>query len=250
MKVKLSVIIWLVLAVASTAYGFLVKSVGSGTGFYKVWLAIAVLCVLLAVACYFGVWGKLPGVLRKVIVGILSVCLAVFIGVEGCVLSQFGADGDKDMDYIIVLGAQIYATGPSTVLKYRLDRAVEYLDENPDTVCIVTGGQGYNEPCAESEVMAEYLEAHGISADRILQENKATNTVQNIQLSKKLMNSPEATVGIVTNNFHVFRGVQLAKKQGLVNAKGIASPTTPAYLPNNMFREFFGVVKDVLVGNM
>lgn len=62
----------------------------------------------------------------------------------------------RGLDYIIVLGAQVRKDGPSPVLKYRLDKAVEYLNENPDTVCIVSGGQGSNEPWSEAE------EWHGI----------------------------------------------------------------------------------------
>lgn len=250
MKMKISVLIWFVLALLSTGYGFMVKAVGSGTGFYKVWLALAVLFVLFAVAASFGLWGRCPGVLRKLIVTFVAICLIALVSVEACVASQFGADGSKNLDYLIVLGAQIYDNGPSTVLKYRLDRTIEYLEENPETVCIVSGGQGYNEPYTEAEGMAMYLEAHGIDGSRIIQEPKATNTVENIRNSIKLMDSPDARVGIVTNNFHVFRGVHIAKKQGLVNAEGIAADTTKAYLPNNMFREFFGITKDLLKGNM
>jgi uncharacterized SAM-binding protein YcdF (DUF218 family) len=55
-----------------------------------------------------------------------------------------------------------------------------------------------------------------------------------------------ATVGIVTNNFHVFRAVQTAKREGLENVCGIAADTTKLYLPNNMLREFFGEVKFLL----
>ena len=43
---------------------------------------------------------------------------------------------------MIVLGAQVHADKPSVVLKYRLDEAILYLNENPETVCIVAGGQG------------------------------------------------------------------------------------------------------------
>ena len=250
MNMKLSVIIWVLLAALSTGYGFMVKAVGSGTGFYKVWLALAGLFVLFAVLSAFGVWGTLPGVLRKVLLGLVALGMVFFIGVEACIATGFGAEGKKDLDYVIVLGAQIYDNGPSTVLKYRLDRTVEYLEENPDTVCIVSGGQGYNEPYTEAQGMTEYLTAHGIAEERILQEPNATNTVQNIRYSMRLMDDTNASVGIVTNNFHVFRGVHIAKKQGLANAEGIAADTTKAYLPNNMFREFFGVVKDVLQHNM
>ena len=57
-------------------------------------------------------------------------------------------------------------------------------------------------------------------------------------------------VGIVTNNFHVFRSVAIARKQGLADVCGIAAPSTAFYLPNNLFREVFGITKDALWGNL
>lgn len=51
-------------------------------------------------------------------------------------------------------------------------------------------------------------------------------------------------VGIVTNNFHVFRAVQLAKAQGLKGVSGIAADSNALYLPNNMLRECCGILKD------
>lgn len=168
---------------------------------------------------------------------IVCIGLLVFCIVEGCVISQMHADGRGGLDYIIVLGAQVRKDGPSPVLKYRLDKAVEYLNENPDTVCIVSGGQGSNEPWSEAEGMARYLQEKGIDTARILPEDKSQTTGQNITNSKKLMKEG-ASVGIVTNNFHVFRALQIAKKYGLSDVCGIAADSTPKYLPNNMLREF------------
>jgi uncharacterized SAM-binding protein YcdF (DUF218 family) len=64
------------------------------------------------------------------------------------------------------------------------------------------------------------------------------------------MASPDASVAIVTSNFHVTRGLALARKQGLTEAYAIAAPSTPLFLPNNMLREFFGLSKDFLLGNL
>ena len=128
---------------------------------------------------------------------VVCIGLLVFCIVEGCVISQMHADGRGGLDYIIVLGAQVRKDGPSPVLKYRLDKAVEYLNENPDTVCIVSGGQGSNEPWSEAEGMARYLQEKGIDTARILPEDKSQTTEQNITNSKMLMKEG-ASVGIVT----------------------------------------------------
>ena len=46
-------------------------------------------------------------------------------------------------------GSQWKTSGPSYVLQKRLDKAIEYLNANPETKVIVSGGQGYNEPSAK-----------------------------------------------------------------------------------------------------
>jgi uncharacterized SAM-binding protein YcdF (DUF218 family) len=98
--------------------------------------------------------------------------------------------------------------------------------------------------------MKQYLIKQGIDPSRIIVEDQALNTVQNIQFSKLLMASPDASTALVTSNFHVTRAAALARKQGLTNVYAIAAPSDPAYLPNNMFREFFGLTKDFLAGNL
>ena len=65
-----------------------------------------------------------------------------FVIIEGCIISQMHAKADGNLDYIIVLGAQVRADGPSKVLKHRLNTAIDYLEKNPETICIVSGGQG------------------------------------------------------------------------------------------------------------
>ena len=146
------------------------------------------------------------------------------------------------LDYIVVLGAQMRQNGPSIVLQYRLDEAIKYLNDNPDTICIVSGGQGYNEPCTEAQGMAEYLEKKGVPKVRILMETESTTTAQNISNSMQYIREG-ATVGIGTNNFHMFRALQIAKKQGLTQVCGIAAKSKPLYLPNNMLREYLAEIK-------
>ena len=136
--------------------------------------------------------------------------------------------------------------GPSIVLQYRLDKAIEYLNDNPDTICIVSGGQGCNEPCTEAQGMAEYLEKKGIPEARILLETESTTTVQNISNSMQYIGEG-ATIGIITNNFHVFRAMQIAKKLGLTQVHGIAAKSSALYLPNNMLREYLAEIKYLIV---
>jgi uncharacterized SAM-binding protein YcdF (DUF218 family) len=115
---------------------------------------------------------------------------------------------------------------------------------------IPTGGQGPDEHISEAQGMYDYLIEKGISHDRIIMEDKSENTYQNLIYSAELLDKEKEAVGVVTNNFHVFRATKIAQKAGYEKVYGIAARGEPFLQYNNMMREFLGVVKDFLVGNM
>lgn len=180
---------------------------------------------------------------------LVGVGLTALVAVEGLILTQFGAVAQPGADYCVILGAQIRANGPSDVLKRRLDRAVVYLRENPETLAIVSGCQGSNEPMSEARGMYEYLVAAGIAPERIQLEEASRNTRENLELSGSLLDRREDSVVLVTNNFHMYRALHLAEGADYAHVQGLAASSYPWTLPNNMLREFMGVVKDFLTGH-
>ena len=242
-------LILLLLGILSVIYGILVLQVGSGTMFWMIWEVIGVFFLIWAFLLHRGFFDSYKGI-KIIFHTFVIVGIAVMIIFCGMIAKGFYAKGEKNLDYIIVLGAQVRENGPSSVLKYRLDKAVEYLNENPDTVCIVSGGQGPNEPCPEAEAMSVYLIEKGIAKERIIVEGKSLSTVENIRNSRKLMKKNDGSVGIVTNNFHVYRAVRMAKAQGLENVCGIAAKSNQLYLPNNILRECLSILKGFILNNM
>ena len=245
MKKKITFLIFTVLAVLCVVYSGMVLATGSGTSFFLVWIGLAVLFFLFGYSIWKSFWKKVPRLVKGICIAVVAVGFTAFFIVEGCIISQMHEKGKAGLDYIIVLGAQVRESGPSAALKYRLDEAVEYLEDNPKTICIVSGGQGANEPYSEAEGMAQSLKEQGIDASRILLEDKSLNTEQNMEYSKALIKDG-ASVGIITNDFHLFRAKQIARKYGLDNVCGIAAKSTPVYLPNNMLREFLAEIKFLL----
>lgn len=192
---------------------------------------------------------KIPGWI-KICWGILvGVGLAAFVVVESLIFTKFGAKAQPGADYCIILGAQMKANGPSNTLQRRLDRALVYLRENPETLAIVSGCQGSNEPVSEARGMYDYLVGAGIAPERILLEEASRNTCENLEFSGKLINRKESSVVLVTNNFHMFRALHLAEGAGYGHVQGLAASAYPWTLPNNLLREFMGVVKDFLAGH-
>lgn len=241
--------IWMIVGILCVLYCLaLAITGGTGTWFFLIWGIMGIAFILWGI--FRGrIWHVMPHWLHITADTLFLLMLAVFLFTEGCIISGFSKNTDKELDYIVVLGAQLKTTGPSRVLQYRLDTAYEYLTAHPDTKAIVSGGQGSNEPASEAQGMYDYLVKRGIEPGRIVLEDKSVNTEQNIRFSKEFLQADADKVGIVSNNFHVFRAVKLAKAAGYRNVVGIAAPATAFYLPNNMLREFFGVVKDFLMGH-
>ena len=240
----------ILIGVLCVVYSFIVFAAGSGTKFFLVWDAAGCLVILFTLIFRHGRWGRLPRALRVGVYTLLFACLLIIAAGISMIMKDFHAAGEPDLDYIIVLGAQVYEDGPSAVLQYRLDAAGEYLVKNPGTRCIVSGGQGENEPFTEAYGMKRYLIENGIPENRILVEDEAKNTTQNIEYSLPYIDPEVSGVGIVTNNFHVFRGCAIAGKAGIRHVCGIAADSAPLYLPNNMLRELLGIIKDTFAGNL
>lgn len=231
-------------------YCFIVFRIRSGSRFYLIWALGGFFFLGLAAVLRYDLWSRFPLPLRRVIVCMLAVGAVLFVVAEGCIFAHYRDKGRPDLDYIIVLGAQMKQGGPSAVLKFRLDAACDYLTANEDTLCVVSGGQGANEPCSEAEGMYTYLVERGIAPERIFMEDRSTDTSENIAFSAALIGGTDKDVGIVTNNFHVFRGVMLARHAGFENACGISARSNIYFQPNNLVREFFGIMKDLVCGNL
>lgn len=193
---------------------------------------------------------RIPGWLKRLAWSCIALLCGVFVLVEGFIFTGFGEKASPGAEYMIILGAQWKTSGPSYILQKRLDKALEYLAENPQTIVIVSGGQGSNEVISEAEGMKSYLEEAGIAQDRIIMEDRSTDTSENLKYSMKFISSPDSRVVVVTNNFHVFRSVQIARKTGYLSVEGLAADSYPLMLPNNLLREFCGVTKDFFVKNM
>ena len=172
---------------------------------------------------------EIPVWLEYILTGIFIVLWMIFFCVEVLILCAMISVAPKNMKYIIILGAQIRGKRVTEALKRRLDRGIRYLNENPETIVIVSGGRGKGEDITEAEAMAEYLENCGIDANRICLEEKSTSTY-------------EDKIGIVTNNFHIYRAVKLAKSIGYRKVYAITASSNLAVFPNYMVREFFAVL--------
>jgi len=159
---------------------------------------------------------------------------------------------NAECDYMVVLGAFVNGTVPSLSLQNRLDAALYYLQRHPNTICIVSGGQGPGEDMSEALCMYNYLTARGIDGARIWMEDQSTSTRENLAFSLSLIESHTGSrpteIGIISSEYHLFRAALVAKEVG-VSTVGIPAKTTlPVLFLNYFLREIPAVWYYALTG--
>jgi len=194
---------------------------------------------------------KGAGRVLKNLIGIgYAVFILLFIVCSAFIFIAQDTEPKKGADALIVLGGGVKGHVATVAVRSRLDTALIYLDQNPDTVVVVSGGQGPQETVSEASVMAEYLLNRGIDKDRIVAEDKSTSTWENFLYSKALLDAKfggNYTVVFVTNEFHIYRAGLTARKAGL-QAEGLRSPSAWYLYPNNFLRETLAIVKTWVFG--
>lgn len=149
--------------------------------------------------------------------------------------------GKNKLDYVVVLGAGlINGEKVSPLLASRINRGIEIYKKNPGSKIIMSGGQGEDEKLPEGQAMAEYAISEGMTEDDIIIENKSLNTNQNLAYSYKLMR-PNSRFAIVSNSYHVYRALVLAKRQGL-QCIGYGAKTKWYFTLNAFVREFIAYI--------
>ena len=125
---------------------------------------------------------------------------------------------------MVILGSQVIGTPAiaSPTLADRLDVAVQYLNQNPETKVVVCGGQGEDESATEASVMAKYLIDKGIEANRVYQEDKSRRTAEQFIFANRVL--PLDKTVVVTNDFHILRSIMLAKRSGVHDVSGLSAP--------------------------
>ena len=189
-------------------------------------------------------------VLRIIVTAVVCMGLALFVFVEALIICAACApEPDEEAGVVIVLGCGIFPDGRlSLSLKSRLDAAYEYLEAHPDTLCIVTGGQGSNEPRPEADAMKGYLVLRGLDAGRIYKDPESTSTEENLANALEIMRElgiTDSLAAIATNDYHVYRASLLAEDMGL-RAFGLPAKTPLLVRAGSYMRECLAVINTVV----
>ena len=196
--------------------------------------------------------GKRAPLWLKVLLALVLVGALSFSALLGAVLAGAHDQLLGEPRVMIVLGCQVREDGPSVLLRDRLDEALAYWEDHEDTLIVVSGGQGSNEPTTEARAMADYLEERGVEEDQILLEDRSHNTAQNLRYSRALLEEAgedlSGGVIVVSNGFHLTRARMLAQRAGFDQVSTLAAPTS--HLPSRFqmyIREPLALVKSFLL---
>lgn len=186
----------------------------------------------------------------RLLPALLALALAAFLALEAVVVFHARDDVAGQPGAMVILGAQLKDDGPSLFLRRRLEKALTYLETHPDTLVVVSGGQGPDEPDTEAGGMEQFLRRQGF-AGTVLQEDRSHNTRENLKNSKAILADAGYDVAdgviLVSNDFHLARAKLLGSRFGY-RVSLLAAPSDHlGYKLYNFIREPVGLVKSFLL---
>lgn len=154
----------------------------------------------------------------------IGIGAVLFVIVTAARVNAFAKRSEtRQADAAIVLGAGVYGSRPSPVLRERVNHAIWLYEENYTDVIILTGGQGDADEPSEADVARQYALAHGVPDDAILIEDTSTNTKENLANAQQLAAEHGLdTFLIVSTPFHMKRAMSIASDLGMA---AYSSPT-------------------------
>lgn len=193
---------------------------------------------------------------KKLLVALLALILAgvlAFGTLLGVVLAGSHDEVRGDPQVMVILGCQVRADGPSILLRDRLDKALAWLEDHPDTTVVAAGGQGPDEHISEAQAMRDYLVEAGFPEEQILLEDQSHNTVQNLRNTDALLAEQgydtTQDIIVVSSGFHLARVRMLWGRVwgGDYNLSTLAAPSS--HVPSRLMmyiREPLALLKSFL----
>ena len=180
------------------------------------------------------------------------------VGETGRAIDRFGAHPEEKGENLPLINRMVFGDVPDETeqadalivlgshnCEYKVQRALEVGKRNAGTIYIVSGGNPFSGGGTEAEFMASFLRSDGIDPQRIIVENQAEDTKQNLLFSAQILRrlraegQPIRRVGIVAAGFHIPRARLLAQHMSEYEKEELV--WIPAYSslmqPDNWFED-------------
>lgn len=160
-------------------------------------------------------------------------------------------DGARPAEAIVVLGAAQFNGVPSSILRARLDHALDLYQRDLAPLIVVTGGNQPGDEFTEATASANYLIEHGVPDEDILREVNGTSSWESLAAASEFLKERDIRrVLLVSDAFHSYRIDAIADELGL---EGHASPTrsspiTGLSVARHLLRETAAVALGRIIG--
>jgi uncharacterized SAM-binding protein YcdF (DUF218 family) len=163
-----------------------------------------------------GVWRWVRRWLWRGVVGFVLVAVLV-VGTTAFRVWQFGrVDQHPKSDVIIVLGAAEYDGDPSSVLRARLNQAMDLYRAGVASEIVTVGGRQPTDRYTEAQAGQRYLTDRGIPADRVLAVNSGNDTLASFQAAAPVLRQHGwRTAVLVSDPWHMLRSKLMAQDCGI-----------------------------------
>ena len=255
-------ILLIILGIISISYDCIITFINPGTfwdivvSFTHIWTALGLYLIFLGIYriktrhSFWSIWKKW---IKITFVSLFSLGATIALINLIFILNPAIVSVNETAENVILLGGGIDKDGklPASVLT-RVEKTAEYLNQHPESVCVVTGGTLKWLPYAEAPELKNQLVNRGVAPEKILVEDQAKDTIQNFQFSCKMLAEYrglsieevlEMPTAVVTSRYHLRRSERLARRIGYKNIKGIPAACPLIYVPHSYVREICAYVK-------
>ena len=181
-------------------------------------MLISAAAVILALDIRFGILTRMRSKLIKVIGWLLRTALLIGLGCIVFLFAKITISGSittpGTADYAIVMGLALQNGRPTQDLLARVDTAVDFA----------------------LAVMRDLLMERGVPEDRMILEDRAETTKQNMYNTADIADT-EKPVVIITSNYHMERSVNRAEEAGFTYIICRPAPSDPVTYPANVMWE-------------
>ncbi len=280
--------IFIVIGIASLAYIMVIFATYGLTSFLWFWPLFALInFVMFVLVRYVKIKHKDKKEinLRPFITMFTTYGLAVTVLVTILIVifSNAHTREQRNLDYVIVMGTDLVDNKISKSLKRRLDKALEYYKDNPNTIFVLSGGRSDYDMSTEATIMYHYMIRAGVPDKNLLLEFYSTSTQEKIGFSLRTINQDHEqkllsnrvrhnhespieknhfrddiiigserplSIGIITSEFNLYRARKIANRYGVPDACPMATKTDELMLVHLAAREAVAIFKDRLIGNI
>ena len=154
---------------------------------------------------------------------LLSINAYVKHSVKAHIVAPELASQLENVDCILVLGCSVRGSTPSPMLKDRLDQGVQLYQNNASQKLLMSGDHGQTD-YDEVNAMKQYAIDSGIPSEDIFMDHAGFSTYESMYRARDVFCAKK--VIIVTQDYHLYRALYVAKTLGL-DAYGVAAKSPP-----------------------